>query len=259
MAAVSISALSNSAPSPGPNPPKAAFYAARGGGWRDWWTLLHPPYTLWHLSYVVIGSCLAPTVSLKVLLGTLIAFFLAVGVAAHALDELNGRPLSTGISSFWLVSVAVVSLAGAVLLGAVGVSLIGWSLVIFMAIGVVLVVAYNLELIGGRLHNDVIFAFSWGAFPVLTGYFAQVRYLGIVSLIAGGAAFAYSQAQRRLSTPARELRRRIISVEGNMVDNNGESRQIDRSVVLAPLEGALAWMSWAMIALALSLAIFRFG
>ncbi len=26
-----------------------AFYAAGTGGWRDWWTLLHPPYTAWHL------------------------------------------------------------------------------------------------------------------------------------------------------------------------------------------------------------------
>ena len=39
---------------------RPAYYAARPGGWRDWWTLLHPPYTSWHLSYVVIGATLAP-------------------------------------------------------------------------------------------------------------------------------------------------------------------------------------------------------
>ena len=72
---------------------RPAFYAARAGGWRDWWTLLHPPYTAWHLAYVVIGACLAPTVNLTRLVATLLAFFFAVGLAAHSLDELNGRPL----------------------------------------------------------------------------------------------------------------------------------------------------------------------
>ena len=83
---------------------RPAYYAARPGGWRDWWTLLHPPYTAWHLSYVVIGACLAPQVSLAPLLATLVAFFLAVGLAAHALDELNGRPLQTRIPAPTLVA-----------------------------------------------------------------------------------------------------------------------------------------------------------
>ncbi len=90
------------------------------GRWRDWWTLLHPPYTAWHLSYVVIGACLAPRVSVSRLLGTLIAFLCAVGFAAHALDELHGRPLGTRIPTPALVSVTVVGLAGAVALGIVG-------------------------------------------------------------------------------------------------------------------------------------------
>src|SRR5580704_15111424 len=98
-------------PRPSTSPPKPrpesrpAFYAARPGGWRDWWTLLHPPYTAWHLSYVVIGACLAPHVSLSILFGTLLAFFFAVGLAAHALDELHGRPLGTTISNGGLVAV----------------------------------------------------------------------------------------------------------------------------------------------------------
>ncbi|MHB8593760.1 MAG: hypothetical protein ACYDB3_05415, partial [Acidimicrobiales bacterium] len=74
---------------------RPAFYAAARGGWRDWWTLLHPPYTAWHLSYVVIGSLIGPRVNWSTLGATVLAFFLAVGVAAHALDELQGRPLGT--------------------------------------------------------------------------------------------------------------------------------------------------------------------
>ena len=49
----------------GAGPERPAFYALAPGGWRDWWTLLHPPYTAWHLSYVVIGASLAPDVNLR--------------------------------------------------------------------------------------------------------------------------------------------------------------------------------------------------
>src|ERR1700691_1066093 len=120
---------------PGSRP---AYYAAGQGPWRDWWTLLHPPYTAWHLSYVVIGAALAPRVRLSALIATLIAFFLAVGLSAHALDELRGRPLRTRIPSAALVAVAVAGLAGAVALGVAGISRAGWGLLPFMVIGPVL-------------------------------------------------------------------------------------------------------------------------
>ena len=81
-----------------------AFYALPGTqAWQDYLNLLHVPYTLWHLSYVVLGAAISPTVHLDRLLGTLLAFFLAVGISSHALDELDGRPLKTKIPSAVLV------------------------------------------------------------------------------------------------------------------------------------------------------------
>src|ERR1700759_5441176 len=94
--------------------PRPAFYALRSGGWRDYVTLLHPPYTLWHLSYVAVGAALAPHFHTGRMLWGMAAFFLAMGVAAHALDELSGRPLRTRIPSAALVGIAMVALAGAV-------------------------------------------------------------------------------------------------------------------------------------------------
>src|SRR3954447_21107727 len=98
-----------------------AFYARPGflsvPAVRDWWTLLHPPYTLWHLSYVVIGACLVGPVDATRLIATLIAFFLAVGLGAHALDELHGRPLGTAITPRVLVTVAAIGIGGAAVLG----------------------------------------------------------------------------------------------------------------------------------------------
>jgi hypothetical protein len=238
---------------------RPAYYAARSGGWRDWWTLLHPPYTAWHLSYVVIGAALAPQVNLTSLLATLIAFFLAVGLSAHALDELNGRPLQTRIPTPALVAVTVAGLAGAVALGAVGVARVGWALVPFMIVGVLLVAAYNAELFGGIIHTDLGFAAAWGAFPVLTAYAAQTGKLALAPVIAAGAALAMSAAQRRLSTPARTLRRRSVQVEGSMTLADGQVTALDQQALLAPLEGALRAMSWGLVLLAASLAVARLG
>jgi len=244
-------------------PPRAeasdrpAFYAARTGGWRDWWTLLHPPYTLWHLSYVVVGACLAATTNVTTLLATLLAFFLAVGLSAHAFDELAGRPLRTTIPNGALWAVAVGALAGAVALGIVGVVRIGWPLVPFLVVGPLLVVGYNFELFGGALHNDAGFALAWGAFPVLTAYVAQTGSLSAAAVFAAAAASALSAAQRRLSTPARLLRRRAVAVEGVITLADGSTVVLDARRLLAPLERTLRATTAAVVLFATSLALAR--
>jgi hypothetical protein len=236
---------------------RPAYYAASPGGWRDWWTLLHPPYTAWHLSYVVIGASLAPRVSLTPLLATLIAFFLAVGLAAHALDELNGRPLQTRIPAPTLVAVTVAGLAGAVAFGVAGVARVGWVLLPFMIVGPALVIAYNAELFGGIIHTDLGFAAAWGAFPVLTAYTAETGRIAVAPVLAALAALAMSAAQRRLSTPARTLRRRSVRVEGTVTLADGQVVAVDQVALLAPLEGALRAMSWGLVLFAAGLALAR--
>jgi hypothetical protein len=239
--------------------PRPAYYATRGGGWRDWWTLLHPPYTAWHLSYVVIGATLAPHVQLTPLLAALVAFFLAVGLAAHALDELHGRPLRTRIPSAALVAVTIVGLAGAVAIGVAGVVRVGWPLVPFLLAGPLLVVAYNAELFGGIVHTDAGFAAAWGAFPLLTAYVAEARTVSAGSLLAAAAAFGFSAAQRSLSTPARLLRRRTTAVTGTITLADGGALDVNSQLLLRPLERALRAMSWSVVALAAALALIRLG
>lgn len=244
-----------------PNQIAPAFYAASGKGnsrWSDWWLLLHPPYTLWHLAYVAIGACLAPSVDGERLIATLLAFGLAVGISAHALDELQGRPLRTGISSATLIAAATISLIGAVAIGVVGISRIGIGLVAFIVVGVVLVVGYNLELLGGRLHNDALFAAAWGSFPVLVAYYAQAETISVEAVAAAVGAYAFSAAQRALSSPARALRRRVTSVEGTMTYNDGQKSVLTAEAIRIPLESALKAMTLAIIALAVALAVYRF-
>jgi hypothetical protein len=241
---------------------RPAFYALRPGGWRDLITLLHPPYTAWHLSYVAFGAAAAPEIHADRLLAALAAFFLAVGVSAHALDELHGRPLGTQLSDRTLLTLAAVGLSGAGAIGIAGVFVVSASLIPLVALGVFLVVVYNLELFGGRFHTDFWFAAAWGAFPALTGWWSNA--LGIDSVgdaLAGAGAilgcFWLSVAQRRLSTPVRELRRRTISVHGEQQLADGTTRELSSASLAAPLDGALRALSLALPLLAAGLVALR--
>ena len=231
-----------------------AYYAAKSGGWRrDVIALLHPPYTAWHLSYVLIGAGLAPRVDLVRLLATLVAFFFAVGISAHALDELRGRPLRTEIPSAVLWTAAVAGLVAAVALGVAGITVVGIGFLPFIAAGVLFVFAYNLELLGGRLHGDFWFALSWGAFPVLTAYFAQTGRLALGAVAAAVAAYALSYGQRALSTPARTLRRKTRSVSGTLTLQDGTQTELDEPALLRPLELALRAFSWGVVLVGISM------
>lgn len=236
---------------------RPAFYAARPGGWRDWWTILHPPYTAWHLSYVVIGATISSVFEWRRLLATLVAFFLAVGIGAHALDELNGRPLKTRIPDTGLWIAAALGVSGAVAIGVLGVTRIGLALVPFIVIGSFLVLAYNLEWFGGWFHTDQTFAAAWGAFPVLTAYFAQAEKISVAAAFAAFAAYALSLAQRTLSTPARRIRRSTDRVEGSMVMVDGTVEPVNEATLLRPLEGALRALSFFVVALAVALLLTR--
>jgi hypothetical protein len=236
---------------------RPAFYALRPGGWRDLLTLLHPPYTAWHLSYVAIGASAAPRLHWYRLAWTLLAFLLAVGVAAHALDELHGRPLRTRLSSRALVALAAGALAGAVAIGVAGALTISAWLLVFVAAGVALVLAYNLELLGGRLHSGLWFALGWGAFPALTGYFAQTGSVRAQALLIASACLLVSVAQRRLSTPVRELRRRTLTLSGEQTLSDGRTVALDAKRIAAPMEGALMACAAGMVLLAVGLVVAR--
>lgn len=242
-------------PTEGAPSPRPAWYAPSPGAWRDWVSVLHIPYTAWHLSYVLIGAGLAPVLSVERLNATLIAFALAVGVAAHGFDELHGRPLGTAIAAPVLAGVSAAALAGAVALGVAGVAKVGWGLAGFIAAGVLLVVAYNLELWGGRLHNDTTFALAWGAFPVLVAYYAQAATIRPAPVAAAAFAYGLSRAQRVLSTEARDLRRSVLEVAGQKTYRDGSHAPVSRRSMLQPIERCLVALSWCTCALGIALVL----
>lgn len=193
---------------------------------------------------------MAPTVHADRLAAALVAFFLGVGVCAHALDELNGRPLRTRLSDRTLIGLAVVSLVGAVGIGVAGVITISASLAVFVVAGAFIVVAYNLELFGGRFHTDTWFALAWGAFPALTSYWANALTLRLPGVGVMAGCFALSLAQRRLSTPVRELRRRTLHLSGTQTLADGSEVELDVEQLAAPLDGALRALAVAIVLIA---------
>jgi hypothetical protein len=236
---------------------RPAFYALAPGGWRDYATVLHPPYTAWHLSFVVIGATLAPQVHWGRLAAGVAAFFLAVGIAAHALDELKGRPLQTRIPEPTLAGLTVVSLAGAIGIGIAGAVAFDLWLLVFVALGAAFVPIYNLELFGGRLHNNVTFALGWGAFPLLTGYFACAKTISWEALLAAAFAALLSFTQRVLSTPVRHVRRRVAAVSGTVELRDGRQEPIVPESLMGTQETALRALSAATVCLAAALLVLR--
>lgn len=236
---------------------RPSWYALETGGWRDYVTLLHLPYTAWHLSYVVAGGCLAPVVAWGRLGAAVAAFALAVGIGAHALDELRGRPLRTAIPDGVLVGLATVSIAAACGIGVAGAVAFESWLVLLVPVGLFLVVAYNLELVGGLFHSDLWFALAWGGFPVVCGYAAVAGDLGVAALLAGAFAVLLSLAQRALSNHVRFVRRRVATVDGELELRDGSRERLDADRLIVAEERGLRLLAAASVVLAAALVAFR--
>jgi len=236
---------------------RPAWYALDRGGWRDYVTLLHLPYTGWHLSYVVIGGCLAPVVAWDRLGAAVLAFALAVGVGAHALDELKGRPLRTAIPDRVLVALGAVSIMAACAIGVAGAVVFKAWLALLIPVGLFLVLAYNLELAGGRFHSDLWFGLAWGGFPVLNGYAAVAGDLSVVALLAAAFAVLLSLAQRVLSSHVRYLRRRVGAVRGELELVDGSRQPLDAGALTTAAESGLRLLTLATVVLAATLVGYR--
>jgi hypothetical protein len=242
---------------------RPAFYALRPGGWRDLVTVLHPPYTAWNLANVAFGAAAASQIHTDRFASTLAAFFLAVGVGAHTLDELNGRPLKTQLSDRTLIALAIGSLAGAVGIGIAGCIIVSATLIPFVLAGAFIVVAYNLELFGGRFHTDFWLAAAWGAFPALTSWWVNTLSLGSAKTVIAGAlvavgCFGLTMVQRRLSTPVRRLRRKTVSVSGEQRLDDGTVIPLTASELAGPLDRSLRTLSWAVVILSTGLVVVRY-
>jgi hypothetical protein len=133
----------------------------------------------------------------------------------------------------------------------------------FVLAGGFLVVAYNLELFGGRFHTDFWLAASWGAFPALTSWWVNTLSFGSAKTVVAGAlvtvgCFGLTTVQRRLSTPVRRLRRRTVSVSGEQRLDDGTVIELNAREIAGPLDGSLRNLSWAIVTLAIGLVVIQY-
>ncbi|RLC73323.1 MAG: hypothetical protein DRI26_01150 [Chloroflexi bacterium] len=222
-----------------------AFYiTGRKGAWA-WLDLLHWPYSVLHLSFVGLGIVLAPEIHLMRSLSALVAFFLAMGISAHAWDILQGAKI-VQIPERQLKVAAIVSLILAAAIGIYWVIAIPlWYFLVLIALGCVFVLGYNLEWRLWRisLHTDNTFALFWGVFPFLVGYLINWPYPSpkqiIVLVLGGGFCYLVSRMQRILSWRARQIRRRMTALRGSWKEKDSQY-PITKSWMLRPIELSLA-------------------
>ena len=233
----------------------AAFYARPGSITGDLITLLHPPYTAWHLAYVAIGAALAPTLDWTRLAGTLAAFFLGTGIGAHALDEWHGRPLRTTLSSRVLLALGLGGLAGAAVLAVLGSFVVSPWVLAWAVGGGLLAVGYSLEW-NRTLHSDLGFALAWGGYPTIVGYWAQAETIDAGVLLLATAAILISLVQRSLSKRARFIRRSVASVSVEF-EVDGQNESWSRSQLLRSWELPLQLLTASVVLLAVALLVLR--
>jgi hypothetical protein len=243
---------------PAARPLTPAFYVRAGtGARRDLLALLHLPYTAWHLAFVVIGAALAPTIAIDRLAGTLAAFFLGTGIAAHALDEWNGRPLRTGVSDAVLLGAAGAALSGILVLSLLGAALVSPWVAVWAAAGIALAVGYAVE-VPRWLHTDPGFALAWGAFPVLGGYWVQAEGISAAAVLVAASMTLLSLAQRTLSTAARRVRRRSPSA-AVLLSSAPEDEDARHRALLDSWESPLLLLAATTLTLAAGLIAARAG
>jgi hypothetical protein len=235
---------------------KPSWYtSSRHGFLSDFIDLLHPPYTLWHISYVLIGIAMAPSIYPDRSVSVVLAFFFGLGIGSHALDETMGNPLETKISKKTLYFVGFLALATAVAIGLYYVGTVSLLILPFVVVESFFAIAYNLEIFHKRFHSGLIFALSWGAIPFLTGYFVNALTLTIPVLVMALAIGLLTIVQRTLSTYARNWRRKIGPVEairlsgGDVVPISSKDLLSSSELSLKLLTVAIFLFSVALIAL----------
>jgi len=242
-----------------------AWYAISGGKARELFTILHLPYTSMVLSYVLIGAALSPVIHYDRLVLTLLAYFLGLGLSAHALNELHARHWGKTLSKFELGLLFAIPLIGALLIGGYGMYLlydggsggliVPLTLLAFIITETFFVFAYNLDILNGKFHSDLSFAVSWGALPAVTSFFANALTITPAAIMIASASAATAGIEINLSRWCKDFRRRNALRELTFEDST--SVRMTTAQLIANPERALKLIVVAVDLVAASLIILR--
>ena len=190
---------------------KTWYFVAPGSKLGDVYNILHLPYTAMVLAFVLAGGVTAPQVHLDRIGAALAAYFVGLGIGAHALDqlELGGSRYVEMLSGRELAIMAVLGLCGAAAIGLYyALAVTAWLLPLIGA-GLFFAVAYPLpsRMGNGLFHNELSFSFAWGFLPFVTGYFVESAMLTPFAIGAGAVAALAAAVEIRMSRRARAARK----------------------------------------------------
>ncbi|HZL23429.1 MAG TPA: hypothetical protein VFC05_08890 [Nitrososphaeraceae archaeon] len=208
--------------------------------------MLFLPYTGMCISFTIIGSMLSESIAWDRVLSIFIIYFLALGVSAHAADNLGSKkikPWGNYFSTFELRLMVIGGLSVSYMLGIYYIITFAPLLLFIAIIEGFFLFAYNFELFNGLFHNNFWFAVSWGALPLLAGFVIQTNSISVLSLISSIMAFLVAYTEIRISRKYKELKRNPQDV----VDCNAEK-----------LERSLKVISLLTISFAVLLTVCRF-
>jgi len=172
--------------------------------------LLFLPYTGMCVSFAVIGSMLAPTIFWDRVAAIALIYFLALGVAAHAIDSIGSKKTKPWGSYFSRKQLWILSLCTLIPAYAIGVYYMVLYVPLLWIVAIAegfFVFAYNLELFKGRFHTDGWFAFSWGALPVMAGFIMQTNSVSALAFAVAAVMGLVSYTEIKTSRPYKELKR----------------------------------------------------
>ena len=216
------------------------------------------------LSYVLIGAVLAPVIYSDRVGITLLAYFLGLGLSAHALNELHAAHWTGKLGRMELTVVFVLPLVGALALGVYGMlKLFSVSesvfapvaLMIFVIVETFFLFAYNTDAFNGRFHSDLWFAFSWAALPTLISYYVNALTITPEALLVSLAMAATAGIEINLSRWCKDFRRRSSLTELQFAD--GTHQSMSTVELVARPEKALKLIVVAVDAIAIGLIIYR--
>ncbi len=175
--------------------------------------MLFLPYTAICIAFAIIGSTLPSTIYWDRVYAISIIYFLALGISAHILDAIGSKikPWGEVFNKRYLMVLAIVAVIIAYLIGLY--YIITYNLYILAVIAVLegfFLFAYNLELFNARFHNNFWFAISWGALPLLAGYFIHTNQFSILAIVAAVSAGLLSYAEIRISREYKDMKKRRV-------------------------------------------------
>src|ERR671910_1044091 len=194
--------------------------------------MLFLPYTGMCVSFTIIGSMLSESIQWDRVLSIFVIYFLALGVSAHAADNLGSKKIKPWGSFFTAFELKLMVIGGLFVSYVLGIYYIITFVPLLLIIAIIegfFLFAYNFELFNGFFHNNFWFAISWGSLPLLAGFVIQTNSISILSLIASIIAFLVAYVEIRISRKYKELKRKPHDI----VDCN--TKKLERSLKILSL------------------------